>query len=217
MIKKALSILLIGAPLAFLIIFSMILQVTVLSNPEIFTSWLSQFGPFVILIYVLVQSLSVIIAPIGGFFIQVALVALFPKWLAFVILYLTVTPLYMINFYIARKYGRPIVKNLIGSKALEKVDHLAKDLGISSLIILKIFQGMYFDYISYAVGLTQVKAKTFIIVNILGGIPATFISYFVVTRFSNFALGMISWVIVSYILLALSILINHQIKKHKRI
>jgi len=195
----------------------MFLQITVLSNPEKFTTWLSQFGPFVLVIYILIQSLSVIIAPIGGFFIQVALIALFPTWIAFIILYLTVTPLYTINFFIARKYGRPIVKHIIGKKALDRVDHLAKDLGLSSLIILKIFQGMYFDYISYAVGLTQIKTKTFIIVNILGGIPATFISYFVVTRFSNFTLGMIAWVIVAYLLLGLSILINHQIKKHNRI
>ncbi len=217
MIKKYLSIILIGAPLVFLIIFSMILQITVLSNPERFTSWLSDFGPFVILVYVLIQSITIIIAPIGGFFIQVALLALFPKWIAFVIVYLTVTPLYMVNFYLARRYGRPIVKHLIGRKALEKVDHLAMDLGTSSLIILKVFQGMYFDFISYAVGLTKVSTKTFIIVNILGGIPGTLISYFVITRFENFTFGVIAWVVVAYILLGLSILINHQIKKHRRI
>ena len=140
MIKKYLSIILIGAPLAFLVIFSLILQVTVLSNPEKFTSWLSDFGPFVILVYIIIQSVTIIIAPIGGFFIQVAMLALFPKWLAFVIIYITVTPLYMVNFYIARKYGRPIVRKIIGSKALEKVDHLAKDMGISTLVILNIFQ-----------------------------------------------------------------------------
>lgn len=217
MIKKTLSILLIGAPLAFLVISSLILQITILSNPEKFTSWLSDFGPFVILVYVLIQSATIIIAPIGGFFIQVALLALFPKWIAFIILYLTVTSLYMVNFYIARRYGRPIVKHLVGGKALEKVDHLAKDLGTSSLIILKVFQGMYFDFISYAVGLTTIPAKTFIIVNILGGIPGTLISYFVISRFSNFTFGIIAWVIVTYILLGLSILVNHQIKKHRKI
>ena len=145
------------------------------------------------------------------------MLALFPKWLAFVIIYITVTPLYMVNFYIARKYGRPIVRKIIGSKALEKVDHLAKDMGISTLVILKIFQGMYFDFISYGVGLTTISAKTFALVNIFCGVPATLISYFVITKFSNFTLGMIAWVIVSYIFLGLSILINHQIKKHRRI
>ena len=215
--QRTLSIFLIGAPLVLLIIFSLILQITVLSNPEKFTSWLSNFGPFVILVYIIIQAVTIIIAPIGGFFIQVDMLALFPKWIAFVIIYLTVTPLYMVNFYIARRYGRPIVRKIIGGKALEKVDHLAKDMGTSTLVILKIFQGMYFDFISYGVGLTTISTKTFMIVNIFGGIPGTLISYFVITRFSNFTFGMIAWVIVAYILLGLSILINHQIKKHRRI
>ena len=200
----------------FLVLFSLYLQIAVLSDPKGFTSWLSQFGPFVILVYILIQSLTIIIAPIGGFFIQVAMLTLFPPAFAFTIIYLVVTPLYLVNFLIARKFGRPLVIRLVGRKALEKVDHMAKDMGVSTLLILKLFQGMYFDYISYAVGLTQIPFKTFAIINVLTGIPGILINYYILSRFENLTVGIVVWVVFAYVLLGFSIWLNHLLKKHKK-
>lgn len=217
MIKKALPILLIGAPLAFLVIFSLILQVTVLSNPEKFTSWLSDFGPFVILVYVILQAVTVIIAPIGGGSLQIAMIALFKPAIALTIIYLVVTPLYLVNFYIARKYGRPLVARIVGKKALNQIDHLAKDAGVITLIVLKVFNVGIFDYLSYAIGLTQFSFKTFAIVNFLGGIPSVFVSYYILTRFDNLIIGVLVLMIIAYVLGMSVIYLNHQVKKHRRI
>ena len=97
-----------------------------------------------------------------------------------------------------------------------QIDHIAKDLGTTTLIILKVFQGSYFDYISYAVGLTQIPFKTFVIVNFLGGVPSILISYFVLTRFENFTLGILAVLVVSYTMIGVSFILHHIVKKHKQ-
>lgn len=217
MIKNTKTLILIGLPLLAAIIISLILQVTILSNPQKVTTWLSQFGPFVILVYAVLQAITVIIAPIGGFFLQVAMIALFKPAVALSIIYLVVTPLYLVNFYIARKYGKPLVSKIIGKTALERVDHLSKDAGVITLVILKVFQAGIFDYLSYAVGLTRIPFKTFAAVNIFGGIPGTMVSYFVLTKTDNLTVGIILLVVIAYTLGAFAIFLNHQFKKHKKI
>ena len=214
--KKTLSLILLGLPIALTVIFSLILQATVLVNPEKFTSWLSSFGVFVILIYALIQPLTIIIAPIGGFFMYIAVMAIFKPFYGLILVYLVTTPIYCVNFYLAKRFGRPLVQKLIGKAGIAKIDHIAKDLGTTTLIILKVFQGSYFDYISYAVGLTQIPFKTFVIVNFLGGVPSILISYFVLTRFENFTLGILAVLVVSYTMIGVSFILHHIVKKHKQ-
>lgn len=214
--RKLRSILLLALPIGLAILVSVVLQYTVLTQPDKITSWLSQFGPFIIFIYAVLQSITIIIAPIGGGFLQIAMIALFKPVFALTVIYVVVTPLYMVNFYIARRYGRPLVSKIVGNQALEKIDHLAKDAGIITLVILKVFNIGIFDYLSYAIGLTQIPFKTFALVNFLGGIPAVLVSYFILTRFDNLTVGILTLVVVAYILGISAIYLNHQIKKHRQ-
>ncbi len=213
--KKVKSLLLLTLPIILAILISIALQYTFLTQPDKVTAWLSQFGPFVILVYIIVQSITIIIAPLGGFFLQVALIALYKPAIALTLVYLVVTPLYMVNFYIARRFGRPLVAKIVGKNALAQIDRLAKNAGVLTLVILKVFQGGIFDYLSYAIGLTQIPFKTFAIVNIVGGIPGTLVSYYILTRFSNLTEGIIVLIATAYILGIFALLINHQIKKHR--
>lgn len=214
---KTVTIILITTPIILAIIASQILLGTVLSNPEQFTNWLKSFGPYVVLVYVLIQAASIIIPPIGGFFMQIAVIALFEPAVALTLIYLVATPLYLVNFYIARRYGREVVKRIVGAHTLGRIDHYAQDLGTLTLVILKVFQGSIFDYLSYAAGLTNIPFKTFLLVNVLGGIPALFVSYNILSRFDNLTVGIIVLLIFSYTLIGLSILLNHYLKKHRRV
>jgi uncharacterized membrane protein YdjX (TVP38/TMEM64 family) len=215
MSNKTKSILLLGLPIGISIALSLVLQFSVLTQSEKVASWLGQFGNYVILVYILIQALTIIIAPIGGQFLQVAMLALFPAHQAFFIIYLTVTPLYLFNFLISRKYGRPLVSKVVGKKALDEIDKLSEDFGSVTLIILKVFQSGLFDYLSYAAGLTKISFKHFALINIFAGIPAVFIAYFVFTRFDNLTFGVLALIGMSAILGAVAIYLKQKYRQKK--
>lgn len=204
------------APIFLVFVVSVILQATVLSRPEEVKNWLMSFGPWFIVAYIFIQVATIVIAPIGGAFIWLPMMAILGPGVGLILMYFVTTPSFFINFFLAKRFGRGLVKTLIGIKALDKIDHYSKDAGNSTFAILKVFQGGYFDYVSYAAGLTKMSWKTFSIINIIGGIPSAFITYFVFSRFDNFLLGVLAFYVVSGTLIAISIYINHRLIKHKR-
>lgn len=192
------------------------LQYTVLKNQLDFTSWLASFGPYVIVVYIILQAIMTIIAPLGGFFLVVGMIALFGPGFALTLFYLVTTPCYLINFLIARNYGRPLIKKLLGEETLEKIDHFVQNEGLMALILTKLFQGGYFDYLSYAWGLTKIPFKTFAIANIIFGIPATAIIYFVFREFNSLTYGLIAFYVVTTVLTGVSIVLSRTLMPPKR-
>lgn len=214
--QKYKSWLLLGLPILITIIASYFLQYKVLSNQEALTNWLEQFGPFVLVVYVLLQALSIIIAPIGGFFLVVAMMALYGEGVAITLAYFVTVPCYILNFLLARKYGRPLVTKIVGKEALEKMDHYVADAGTPTLVMTRILQASNFDYLSYGWGLTKVDFKTYIIVNILAGIPGSLMTYLVFARFENLAYGLILFYLITSVFTALTIYITHKRKSHSK-
>ncbi len=173
-------------PLSITISLTLLLQNTVVNNPALLQSWLAQFGTATILVYILIQSLTIIVAPIGGFSAAMAIMALFgPLW-GNLIIYFVTTPLYIINFLIAKKFGRRIVRKLVGESGIKVIDKYIQKLNPHTLVIMKIFLGGYFDYISYAAGFSKIKVKDFIIINFLAAIPTTFIQFLIFRLAPNF-------------------------------
>lgn len=63
------------------------------------------------------------------------------------------------NFWIARKWGRTLVQKLAGTDSLEKIDKLASDCGMQTLLIFRLFLREFHDVVSYAYGLTEMNFK----------------------------------------------------------
>lgn len=204
------------ATVVFATILALVMQQVMIKNQEQVNNWLASFGPYLILVYALVQSVTVIIAPLGGSFLQLALFALLKPEQAMALIYLVVTPLYCVNFYIARRYGRPIVQKIVGREGLNAVDHYAKDAGIFTLWILRIFQSSIYDYLSYAIGLTTIPFRTFLIVTVLGGIPGSVVTYLIFAKSPSFSWAIAILYTVSISFAGVAIYINHKIKKHNR-
>lgn len=207
-IKRFQSLILLSLPAIIAIILSFILQVTVISQPEKFTSWLSSFGPFVILIYTLVQTLTLIIPPLGGSFIWIGMLAVLGPAKGLVLSYLVATPVYCINFLLAKKYGRNLIQKVVGKGGMSKIDKYTNEAGLETLWILKIFENGYFDFISYATGLTNISFKNFLIVNFIGGIPSTLLTYLILKLSPNFLTSMILIQLLAGGLILISILIK---------
>lgn len=204
-------------PVIITIVFSFYLQSLVVHNQAQLTNWLSQFGSYVIIVYIVLQAITIIFAPLGGFFLLVAMIALFGPAIALALAYLVTTPCYQINFYLAKKYGRPMVEKVVGKKSLRGIDHFAEDAGLPMLVVLRIFQSSNFDYLSYGFGLTTIPFKMFTTVNFLAGIPAAYISYLIYSRSGSLTQGVVIGYVVGALFALLAILLNYLLsKKTKR-
>jgi len=137
---------------------------------EDITSFIQKSGIWAPLVFIILTTLTYVIAPLSGTPLW------FVGWLLFgkefqIYTYLAAGLAAVINFWIARRYGRGLVVKLVGVKNIEKVDEFTKNYGLKSLILLRLFVGTFHDFISYAYGLTNIRFLPYIAISLLAGIP----------------------------------------------
>lgn len=133
------------------------------------TSW-GAAAPFV---FILLQVLQVIIAPIPGElsgFIGGYLFGATPG-----VIYSTIglTLGSAINFGIGRLLGQGIVRRLIPPAHLEKLDRFLHRQGLFIILVFFIFPGFPKDYLSLFLGVTAMPFNLFLILAAFGRIPGT--------------------------------------------
>lgn len=174
----------------------------------------SIFGP---LVFILLNAITLIIAPISGAPTYFAGFALFGKQVQFLV-YLSAVFAGTINFLIAKKLGRRVVIKMVGKDNMDKVDDFTQDYGIGTLIFLRLFQGNLFDFISYAFGLTKVKFLPYFLVTLLAPIPWLLLWYLFLFRFVNSLLDFTLITFISLIPLgSLSIFLAARFKKKQKL
>ncbi|MDP3998622.1 MAG: VTT domain-containing protein, partial [bacterium] len=82
------------------------------------------------------------------------------------------------NFWIAKRWGRSLVKKFVGQENIAKADRFTRSYGLLTLLLLRFFQGGVGDFISYAAGLTSMRFTPYLIISTAGMIPRTVLWYF---------------------------------------
>lgn len=68
------------------------------------------------------------------------------------------------NFYIARRYGRGLVERFVGRSFMERVDRLGeRHLERNFFLVMGFLMTGLFDFVAYAVGLTQVSWQRYML------------------------------------------------------
>ena len=82
-----------------------------------------------------------------------------------------------INVMIARLLGRRIVKRFVGDTALERIDHFYERHldDWKSLLAARVLLFSVYDFISYAVGLGNIRLSVYMVVSFFGGLIPTYI------------------------------------------
>jgi uncharacterized membrane protein YdjX (TVP38/TMEM64 family) len=126
--------------------------------------WIQQTGLFAPIVFVLLNIVSLVIAPLSGSSLFVLGGVLFGKSLAFWLSWLASIVGCSINFWISRYWGRAIAVRLIGSNDLDQLDTLMGRLkDHHSIFYMIALMPLSQDIVSYAVGLTKVKYSSFAI------------------------------------------------------
>lgn len=178
--------------------------------------FIEQGGPLAPLVYIGFKSLTYIIAPLSAGPIVMLSGTIFGPWLG--TLYSMIGDLIggSVNFWIAALLGRSIVIKLTGKKGLQKVDEFYESVGEwKGLLVTRFVLHGFYDFVSYAAGLTKLKFRTYVWVSLVGGILPTFYAVFVGSTLIANRGVFFSMIGVTLILILLMLYLQHKEEQKK--
>ena len=145
-----------------------------LSDRNKISTYVSSFGSWAPMVFMLIQILQVVFAPIPGEMTGFVGGYLFGVWPGFVYSSIALTVGSLINFSVGRFLGKRFVRRLIPSKHLKRLDAVLKHEGALIIFILFVFPGFPKDYLCLFLGLSAIPIKLFIWMSAVGRMPGTF-------------------------------------------
>ncbi|ELZ42725.1 hypothetical protein C471_01995 [Halorubrum saccharovorum DSM 1137] len=143
-----------------------------ITNAEALRVWLQQFGVLAPLVFIAIQALQVIVAPIPGQVVALVAGYLFGSFWGTVYSLTGVLIGSSIAFSLAKRYGRSFVEDVIHEDVVARFDGFVDTVGVPGLFAFVIIPGLPDDAICFLSGLTKWKLPTFIAVISVGRLPA---------------------------------------------
>jgi len=161
-ISKVVFLLLV--PIGFTYAFTFLFPIPAFSlKGEGVVNYLSSLNYLAPLVYLLLQTLSVLIIPIPSVILATSAGVVFGFWLAVPLTTLAWIIGTSINFYIARKLGRPFLKRILRGEELLSVDKFAEKIGWKLIFLSWFIPGGTADIAGYAAGITKMKYKKYFV------------------------------------------------------
>lgn len=174
------SIALVAAVIAALTVLYFVLKAQGLlgmfSSAEAFREWLSRFGVWAPVIFLLLQVAQVLIAFIPGEVTSVAGGIMFGFWSGTVLTVAGIAIGSITAFAIARRLGRPAVEKLAGSAVLDRYMDAVNRHSVWLLFSMFLLPFFPKDALCYVAGLTGVAWPVFMALSTLGRLPGQVMS-----------------------------------------
>ncbi len=145
------------------------------SNPGRLTKFLQSLGPYSPAVFVLLQVVQVVAAPIPGELTGVAGGYLYGETFGLVLSTIGLTIGSWIAFEIASIFGRPFVERFVSRGVLHRFAFLTTNAGATICFLLFLIPGFPKDYLCFLLGLSRMKLSTFLLVSTIGRIPGTYL------------------------------------------
>lgn len=136
-------------------------------------NFVNSFGPLSVLIFIGLQILQVIVAPIPGEVSGFIGGYLYGPFLGTVYSTIGLTIGSWLAFILARWLGLPFVEKVTTPKILCKYDHFMEHRGVLITFILFLIPGFPKDALSYIIGLSHMRTTTFLAVSTGGRLLGT--------------------------------------------
>ncbi|MFC3931394.1 TVP38/TMEM64 family protein [Streptococcus dentapri] len=140
--------------------------------------------------FVLIQIIQVVIPIIPGGISTAAGVILFGGFWGFVLNYIGIVIGSLIVFHISKIFGRPLLHSIFKPKLIDKYDHWTHDNKKLTILfaIAIVSPAAPDDFLCYLAGTTDMSYRTYILIILLGKIPAIIAYSFGLTQLFNFFL-----------------------------
>lgn len=139
-------------------------------------------GVFGQIIYVVYHVVSVVLSPLVSIALWPIAFLVYGFWRAVFLSFLGSVMGGMAAFYLAKRFGRPLVRRLVGQEALEKIDDFTDVVGWRAFFILRLLSSSYFDYVSYAAGLTKMNVWAYFVITLITSSIWTVAVFFVLAK-----------------------------------
>lgn len=143
------------------------------SDREQIRNLISSFGTSAPPVFIFIQVLQVLVAPVPGEATGFIGGYLFGALPGFIYSSIGLTVGSWINFIIGRFLGERYVRKLIPAPKFQKIDGMIKRQGVIFLFILFLFPGFPKDYLCLALGLSTLPIKIFMLLTGIGRMPGT--------------------------------------------
>lgn len=145
------------------------------SNRELIIERVQSWGIFGPLLYMLLQLVQTVVAPIPAQLVGTIGGYLFGWW---GILWTTLGSAigYFIVFKLSRRFGRPLVEKIFKKSALDKFDFIMNGRATFVLFAIFLIPGLPDDMVCYLAGLTDLPIRKLMVLVLVGRLPAVVVT-----------------------------------------
>ena len=148
-----------------------------IEDPDSLAVWIDNAGIWGPLIFMLLNTLQVLLAIIPGGPFEVAAGALFGPWVGTIMCDIAMSTGGVITFLFVRKFGIKFIELFTTREKIESVKFLhSSNKSTTILFLFFLLPGTPKDLMCYVVGLTDIKLSTWILINLVGRFPAILLS-----------------------------------------
>lgn len=145
------------------------------SNRREVKQFLARSGAYAPIVFIVLQALQVVVAPIPGEATGFLGGVVFGTWLGFAYSSIGLTLGSASAFGLARWLGLPLVRRLISEGVYHKFDFLARTGGELITLVLFLIPGFPKDYLCFLLGVSPLPFSTFLVIAIFGRMPGTWL------------------------------------------
>lgn len=148
-----------------------------IEDPDSLAIWIDNAGIWGPIVFMLLNTLQVLLAVIPGGPFEVAAGALFGPWIGTLMCDIAMSAGGVITFLFVKKFGMKFIELFTTREKIESVKFLHSSKKSTTLLFLFfLLPGTPKDLMCYVVGLTDIKLSTWILINVLGRFPAILLS-----------------------------------------
>ena len=141
-------------------------------SQEAIRDFVSQFGIFAPIAFIMLQILQVVITPFSHYAVSIAGGFIFGTWQGFIYNWIGRVIGTAIAFYLARIFGRKIIKHLVKKETIQKYDYIFEKGKL--LLFLAYFLPLFpDDELSYLAGLSAISPRIFLPLMAIGHISGS--------------------------------------------
>jgi uncharacterized membrane protein YdjX (TVP38/TMEM64 family) len=140
---------------------------------ERFSDYVASYGAAAPLVFMGIQILQVVFAPIPGEATGVIGGFLFGAFKGCLYSTIALTVGSWINFSVGRFLGKRWVRKIVPSQRLARFDHIIRHQGVLVVFILFLIPGFPKDYLCLVIGVSTMPMRVFLILAGIGRIPGT--------------------------------------------
>ena len=131
------------------------------------------------LLFIIIRSLAIIIPPVQGIVLDLAGIFIFGWLLGLVYAEVGVMFGVAVAFWVARKFREPLLKRFVSLQKLHNWEaQYSEKQQFWTLVVIRFFTSPFFDYITYAAGLTKIRPTVFFWSTFVGTLPLMFAIYY---------------------------------------